>query len=213
MSLLSFEHGRAAYRADFLIYGAAVALLSALLIGAGPSGHGLALAGMMLAGLLGWTFVEYGLHRFVLHGLPPLRRWHEQHHQRPTALICTPTLLSGSLIALFVFLPVALMGDRWLACALTLGLLIGYLGYAVTHHAIHHWHGQGEWLLRRKRWHALHHRLEGGSRCFGVTSAFWDRVLRSAPRSPGVRQRTDGSAAKPYKEHGTEPLHSTESKP
>lgn len=184
MRFLSFEHGRAAYRADFLIYGAAVVALSVLLVEAGPSGHGFALAGTLLAGLLGWSFVEYGLHRFVLHGLSPFRRWHEQHHQRPTALICAPTLLSGSLIALLVFLPAALIGDRWLACALTLGLLIGYLGYAVTHHAIHHWHGRGAWLLRRKRWHALHHRLEGGSSCFGVTSAFWDRVFRSVPRGP-----------------------------
>ncbi len=211
MSLLSFEHGRTAYGADILFYVAAVAILAALLLVLGPGGRTLALAGMLVAGLAAWTIVEYGLHRFVLHGLPPFRRWHERHHQRPTALICTPTVLSGSLIGLFVFLPAALMGDRWLACALTLGLLIGYLAYTVTHHAIHHWHGQSAWLLRRKRWHALHHRRDGRSRCFGVTSAFWDRVFGTAGRSVGVRQRTDGSATAPYKAHLTGPSHSHES--
>jgi sterol desaturase/sphingolipid hydroxylase (fatty acid hydroxylase superfamily) len=210
MSLLSFEHGRAAYRADFLLYGAAVACLSVLLVATGPSGHGAALAGMLLAGLLGWSLVEYGLHRFVLHALPPFRRWHEQHHQRPAALICTPTLLSGSLIGLFVFLPAALLGDRWLACALTLGLLVGYLAYAMTHHAIHHWQGGGAWLMRRKRWHALHHQRAGGPRCFGVTSAFWDQVFASAARRGHVRQRTDAATRKTYKGSGTETLHSSE---
>lgn len=210
MRLFSFEHGRAAYRADFLLYGAAVALLSVLLVATGPSGHGAALAVMLLAGLLGWSLVEYGLHRFVLHGLPPFRRWHEQHHQRPTALICTPTLLSGSLIALFVFLPVALLGDRWLACALTLGLLVGYLAYAVTHHAIHHWQGGGTWLMRRKRWHALHHQRQGGAHCFGVTSAVWDHVFRSAARGARVRQRTDAGTRKTYNRTGTETPHSPE---
>lgn len=210
MRLLSFEHGRAAYRADFVLYGVAVAGLSVLLLAVGPSGHGLALGASLLAGVLGWSLIEYLLHRFVLHGVAPFRRWHEQHHARPTALICTPTLLSATLIGLFVFLPAALLGDRWMACALTLGLLVGYLGYAVTHHAIHHWRGDGAWLMRRKRWHALHHRHGGGARCYGVTGAFWDRVFGSAPAPAAVRQRTDAVAATSYKRDLNETTHSLE---
>lgn len=182
MKIFSIEHGSAAYGADFALYAAAVATLSALLLAASPSGRGLAIGASVFAGLLGWTLIEYGLHRFVLHGIAPFRRWHEQHHARPTALICTPTLLSGSLIGIFVFLPAALLGDRWLACALTLGLLIGYFAYAVTHHAIHHWRGEGAWLIRRKRWHALHHHRTGRGRCYGVTGAWWDHVFGTARR-------------------------------
>lgn len=210
MRLLSFEHGRAAYRADFVLYAAAVAGLSALLLAVGPSGHGLALGASLLAGVLGWSLIEYGLHRFVLHGVAPFRRWHEKHHARPTALICTPTLLSATLIGIFVFLPAALLGDRWLACALTLGLLVGYLGYAVTHHAIHHWGSGGAWLMRRKRWHALHHRRGGGARCYGVTSSFWDRVFDSAVNHASVRQRTDVLAAMNYKRRSTETIRRLE---
>lgn len=210
MRLLSFEHGRVAYRADFVLYGVAVAGLSVLLLAVGPSGHGLTLGASLLAGVLGWSLIEYLLHRFVLHGVAPFRRWHEQHHARPTALICTPTLLSATLIGLFVFLPAALLGDRWMACALTLGLMVGYLGYAVTHHAIHHWRGGGAWLMRRKRWHALHHRHGGGARCYGVTGTFWDRVFGSAPTAAAVRQRTDAAAAASYKRDVTETTHSLE---
>ena len=39
---------------------------------------------------------------------------------------------------------------------MTLGVLIGYYGYAFTHHAAHHWRHENAWLRRRKRWHALH---------------------------------------------------------
>lgn len=208
MSLLSFEHGRAAYLADFLLYGAAVAVLAVLLVVASPRGLGAAQMGLLLAGLLAWSAVEYGLHRFVLHRLSPFRRWHRQHHRRPAALICTPTPLSAGLIGLLVFLPAALLGDRWRAAALTLGLLIGYLAYAVTHHAIHHARSGGAWLRQRRRWHALHHRRHGGTRCYGVTSSFWDRVFGTVDRQPlcGSTQtpeapaptRTNSTAQKPF---------------
>lgn len=197
MRPLSFEHGRAAYHADFLLYGAAVAALSALLIVAGPRDDGPAMAGAMLGGLIGWSLAEYLLHRFVLHRLPPFRHWHEQHHRRPTALICTPTLVSASLIAVLVFLPAAVLADPWMAGSLTLGLLIGYLAYALTHHAIHHARGNGAWLQRRKHRHAAHHRLAGGPGCYGVTTSFWDRVFgtgRSLPElcaAPRATTRPD----------------------
>lgn len=74
MGLLSLEHSKAAYRADLALHGAAV------------------------AGLAGWTAIEYAMHRFVLHGMPPFRAWHALHHARPSARIGAPTLLSGSLI-------------------------------------------------------------------------------------------------------------------
>ena len=181
MGFLSLEHGRVAYRADIALYMAAVAALSALLLAAGPRGHAPAFAACVLAGLLGWSGIEYVLHRFVLHGLAPFRHWHALHHQRPRALICAPTLLSATLIATLVFLPALVLGDLWLACALTLGLVTGYLAYTVTHHATHHWCADSAWLKRRKRWHALHHHDTVRTACYGVTSAFWDHVFGTGP--------------------------------
>jgi sterol desaturase/sphingolipid hydroxylase (fatty acid hydroxylase superfamily) len=181
MALLSIEHSRAAYRADFALYAGAVAVLAACLLSrTGGPAQWLQLAACTLGGLAGWTAIEYGLHRFVLHGLQPFARWHVLHHQRPTALICAPTLLSGGLIGGLIFLPAWLVSDLWHAVALTLGVLIGYLAYALTHHATHHWRPKGAWLKRRKQWHARHHRHGAPATCYGVTSAFWDRVCRSA---------------------------------
>lgn len=192
MEMFSIEHSPTAYRIDFALYGTAVLALAAGLVWIGPHDRALVLAAWIVAGLVGWSLLEYVLHRFVLHGLRPFSHWHAQHHARPAALIGAPTALSATLITTLIFLPAWRWGDPQSACALTLGLLIGYLGYAVTHHAIHHWRGTSGWLQRRQRWHAMHHQLPApvggraglpGADCFGVTSRIWDRVLGTARRT------------------------------
>jgi cyclopropane-fatty-acyl-phospholipid synthase len=187
MSILSLEHGRAAYRADFVLYGTVVVLLAVALGLRAPAGHLLGSAATVAAGLAGWTLLEYALHRFVLHGIAPFSEWHAQHHRRPQALIGLPTLASATLFATLVFLPAYLLFGRWHATALLLGMLLGYLAYAAMHHMVHHGPAQAGWLQRRRRWHALHHRGLGtpGARtvygAYGVTSAFWDRRFGTAP--------------------------------
>lgn len=184
MGLLSLEHSQAGYRADFYLYGVAVAALTLSLLVWAPRGDVPSLLVCVVLGLVGWSATEYVLHRFVLHGLPPFRRWHQQHHARPTALVGTPTVLSAALFLMLVFLPAWWMRDLWQAQALMLGLLGGYLTYALTHHAVHHGKRTSPWLMRRRRWHARHHAASGAGTCFGVTSAVWDHLLRSGPRPP-----------------------------
>ena len=183
MRLFALEHSKAAYLADFVLYGIAVLALAALLWAGGPAAQRGELAAIALLGFAGWTLIEYVLHRFVLHWLQPFKRWHILHHQHPAALICTPTILSAALIVLLVFLPALLLGDIWRACALTLGLVTGYLVYALLHHALHHGHPTSKWLKKRQHWHALHHRPSQRSDCFGVTTEVWDHVLGTAFRA------------------------------
>jgi sterol desaturase/sphingolipid hydroxylase (fatty acid hydroxylase superfamily) len=182
VGLFTLEHGKVAYLADFGFYGASIVALAALLLAAGQSVPRLEVVTLVVIGLISWTVIEYGLHRFVFHGVQPFRRWHSQHHQRPRALICTPTLLSAALIAALVYLPALAVVGRWRACGLTLGVLIGYLAYGITHHATHHWRPHNSWLKRRKIWHALHHQHTEQLSCYGVTSSFWDHVFGSIPR-------------------------------
>lgn len=192
MHLFSIEHSPSAYRADFILYGSACVALAVTLLLAAPRAQAPWLAALAVAGLAGWSLIEYLLHRFVLHGLPPFSHWHAEHHRRPGALICTPTLLSASLIILLVFVPALLLSDWWLASALTFGLLSGYLIYAVTHHALHHAGPPGAtrsaWLQRRRHWHKLHHgsvhHLQRRPGHYGVTTAFWDQLLGSGAK-PG----------------------------
>jgi sterol desaturase/sphingolipid hydroxylase (fatty acid hydroxylase superfamily) len=189
MGLLTLEHGKLAYRADFALYALAVPALAAYLSWAAPRSYWLSASLWVLAGLLGWTLIEYVLHRFVLHGLQPFRAWHEAHHDRPMALICAPTLFSAALIVVLVFMPAWAIGGVLCACSITLGVLAGYLAYAITHHAAHHWRAASGWLVGRKRWHAQHHHVRGAG-CYGVTSPLWDHVFGSARRTARGR-RTD----------------------
>lgn len=182
MNLFTSEHSKTAYRADFVLYGITVVLLAAFVLIESPRAQRGEIVAFALLGLGSWTAMEYGLHRFVLHGLQPFRRWHAAHHRQPRALIFTSTILSATLIGILVFLPALLLGDLWRACALTLGLLTGYLGYTITHHAIHHWRADSAWLKARKHWHALHHSNEQPG-CYGVTSPFWDQIFGSTYRA------------------------------
>jgi cyclopropane-fatty-acyl-phospholipid synthase len=176
MGLFSLEHTKAAYRTDFVFYGTAVVVLATFLLLACPPLRRQEILAWALIGLASWSLIEYVLHRFVLHGLQPFRRWHAEHHQRPKALICTPTILSASLIVTLVFLPALLLADPWRAGALTLGVLSGYLAYTTTHHATHHWRADNAWLRQRKRCHAMHHHLDQPG-YYGVTTSFWDKVF------------------------------------
>jgi len=177
MRLFSIEHSQWAYRADFAIYALASIVMAAFLLMGSPHGQKAELLVAAGLGLLGWPLIEYGLHRFVLHGLRPFSTWHAAHHQRPHALICTPTALSATLIAILIFMPIALLSDIWMAFAVTFGLLTGYLGYAVTHHALHHWRIDNAWIRRRKLSHALHHDPRRPEGHYGVTSSLWDEVM------------------------------------
>lgn len=187
MNLFTLEQSKTTYGADFVLYGIAMVGLVALLLAA-PRQYGLENVALALGGLLSWSAIEYALHRFVLHGLRPFSRWHAEHHLRPTALICSPTILSAILVVMLVYLPALALGGIWRACALTLGVLTGYLAYSITHHATHHWHAENAWLKERKRWHALHHHIEESRCCYGVTSAFWDHVCGT---DPGPRKQAD----------------------
>jgi sterol desaturase/sphingolipid hydroxylase (fatty acid hydroxylase superfamily) len=183
MGLFEIEHSRRGYWADFALYGVAIVALAVFVVFEGPRAQGLEIALLALAGFVAWGAIEYALHRYVLHGLQPFKAWHAEHHRRPTALIAAPTILSASLIATLVFLPAWASDGLWSACGLTLGVLVGYLSYALTHHATHRWRIDNAWLRRRKRWHAMHHH-DARAGCYGVTSALWDHVFGSAGDTP-----------------------------
>ena len=179
MGLLSLEQSRASVRADFAFYGLVVLVLAVVALLDTPRTELWPALGWTAAGITAWTLAEYGLHRYVLHGLQPFKRWHARHHAHPRALIATPTLLTAVLFGVFVFLPAWWLAPSWRGAAATLGVMIGYLAYIGTHHAVHQATGQGVWLRRHQRWHALHHR-PGAEACYGVSVRVWDRVFGSA---------------------------------
>ncbi|OYT87417.1 MAG: hypothetical protein CFE46_09575 [Burkholderiales bacterium PBB6] len=200
MRWFTLEHSRAAWWADIALYAAASLSLCLTLLAGSPAGSGLTLTLWAVTGVASWTLVEYVLHRFVLHGLPPFSDWHAEHHRRPTALIASPTWITVLLFLGLAAGPAWWLLGRWPACALSFGLVTGYLGYGLAHHATHHrvpWLSpRNAWLARRRRSHALHHAHHGhavmfpeaGSRHFGVTLDFWDQVFGTATAPAPGRQ-------------------------
>ncbi len=201
MGLMTIEHDKAGYLADFILYPVALAGLLFLLAALAPGDRGMEIAALALLGLVTWTLVEYLLHRFVLHGIQPFRAWHAEHHRRPQALIGTSTLLSAVLIVVLFFLPALIFSDLLRACALTIGLLTGYLLYVITHHALHHWSGVDTLTRQLKRSHALHHYRDGPPAWFGVTSPIWDIVFGTCRNiTNGEAQRSATHSEPAYEE-------------
>jgi sterol desaturase/sphingolipid hydroxylase (fatty acid hydroxylase superfamily) len=184
--IFTIEHSKAAYWADFGLYAIAIVALALFLIMSAEKIGFFQMSGFVIVGFAMWTFLEYAIHRFVLHGMQPFKTWHARHHLRPRALILAPTILTGTLIGLLIFAPLFLVSSAMPASAITVGLLIGYFGYALLHHAIHHWHtnwstswlGRFDFMRMRKRMHAVHH-MQSAPTNFGVTSTLWDRVFGS----------------------------------
>ena len=92
-----------------------VAGLGVLML-AWPAGLGVGWAVLMgLAGLVGWTLIEYLLHRFMLHRVEPFRAWHAEHHRRATDPIRVPLSFSIALVLSMMVLPALLSGFDGLA--------------------------------------------------------------------------------------------------
>lgn len=178
MSLLSFKFGKVAYNVDLAVYLIAPVMAVGLVLYFSEQTEAISILTAALVGFVGWTFLEYFLHRFVLHHLSPFKRWHGEHHHNPTEAVGTPTLLSLSLIALIIFLPSIYFMGWQIGGGFSTGLLFGYSIYTWVHHGEHHWRSQNTWFKKLKRAHAIHHYAHDDCN-YGVITTFWDRLFRT----------------------------------
>lgn len=143
----------------------------------------------LMSGLLLWTFVEYAVHRWLMHQTRTklLRKiWiatHRDHHRmqamddpshRSLSVAVSGSLLAGSLAGCaFVFTSVVPL-------AITAGFALGFWSYETLHFAQHDprisREVQGSWFARRQSSHANHH-FERMNANFGFTTSLWDRVF------------------------------------
>lgn len=140
-------------------------------------------------GYLGWTLVEYWLHRLFFH-LPvrgPITERiyffvHGVHHDWPWdhSRLVMPPAVSLSLGVIFYFgLRSAL--DPGAAHALFAGLVVGYLIYDSVHWMTHARAPKNRWFKYLRRQHLVHHFKEPQTR-FGVSCPWWDFVFGTAGR-------------------------------
>lgn len=129
---------------------------------------------ILIVGFILFTFVEYVVHRWLLHG--PL--WsaavlkgadHQHHHSHPQQHVLFP----------WWYTP-ALFGLAWLALGswsppLFAGFTLGAMWFFTIHHAMHHWSRQWAWVERYSRWHDLHHKDLPAN--YGITHPYWDKLF------------------------------------
>ncbi len=164
------------YYADLVVYPVLIAAVETFSLQHATPGATARWLGLATVSLLAWTALEYALHRWLLHRVPPFRRMHARHHEHPAALIGTPTWIT---VPLFVALWLLLAREASVAAAsaMVTGLMAGYLFYVVFHDAVHHRRTRpGSWLHAAKLRHGQHH-LPSVAGNFGVTSGLWDSVL------------------------------------
>lgn len=159
-----------------------------------PAGtHVLPVLTTYAAGILLWSLVEYGLHRFLFHYEPKDARlqrvWyliHGVHHEQPQCKtrLLMPPILSVPLAFLFYGIFRGAVGGLLqapLAVAPAFaGFVTGYLIYDMMHYAEHHLSMRRGPLKYLKRYHLLHHFKTPGCR-FGVSSPLWDLVFGTRP--------------------------------
>lgn len=133
-----------------------------------------------VAGAIGWTATEYGLHRFAMHelrGRGLASREHLQHHADVTYFSPTPKKLLSAAATTTVVLPASLaVAGRRKGIAFTTGLIAMYFGYEVAHRRCHTHPPKtayGRWMRRSH----LYHHFGGPMRNFGVTTVVYDRLL------------------------------------
>ncbi|WP_170317605.1 sterol desaturase family protein [Paroceanicella profunda] len=184
------------------VFGTAAVLLVALSLAAGPGGAGrfeVTLAGVA-GGLAWWSFLEYVLHRFILHWEPrgprgkALRRrlpGHRGHHDTPgdpERVVNTRRSIALP-IAVPLVLGMLVPGvSPPLAMAALGGGAAGYVAYECVHVGCHLGQRPGGYWRMIRRHHALHHHRDETAN-FGVTSPLWDILLRTRFHAPGSSRR------------------------
>jgi len=138
-------------------------------------------------GLLTWSLLEYGLHRFVFHIDVENERLREVvnashlgHHAAPRdpdrLLVHT---IYGLVISTVLFGLLYVMFRSSASAAGTLaGIWAGFLYYESVHYRAHLSTSSSGLISWQRRAHFYHH-FVNRERCFGVTSPLWDYVFRT----------------------------------
>jgi sterol desaturase/sphingolipid hydroxylase (fatty acid hydroxylase superfamily) len=147
--------------------------------------------GLFALGLFAWTLLEYLLHRFLFHFAPNPESefqvdsmWliHGIHHDYPSdpdRLVMPP--FATLVVAVTLWFPIKLAFGPHYDAAFFSGLVLGYVGYDLTHFWLHHavpTSAFGKWM---RKYHMVHHFSTPEVR-YGITSPLWDLVFRTFPK-------------------------------
>lgn len=138
------------------------------------------IAAAFLLGGLGWTFAEYAIHNWVMHGgkgKNEFSRRHFQHHADPGDFA---PLWEKTAVEIFVVSILAGLGSLaagWAAgCSFAAGFSAAYHFYEALHQRLHTRAPRGP-IGRFLRRHHMTHHFVAPTMNHGVTVPFWDLLL------------------------------------
>ena len=140
-----------------------------------------------LPGLLGWTYLEYHLHRFWTHNkngesAKDAFKRHLHHHKHPTEIKVTG---AQRVILLSVSVGLFLLSVFWnnyftIAAAFAIGFSYSFFSHWLLHQS---------WSVKifphLHRFH-IHHHCKYPDRCFGFSTVFWDLVFKTTPPAGAI---------------------------
>lgn len=150
----------------------------------------LMVVGLFFLGTLGFTFMEYVVHRWVYH--PPhgasdkykemTYNMHGFHHDYPKdkKRLAMPPIVAIVLATSILFLLELVLNQY--AFAYTAGFFVGYAMYLVVHYTVHIYPPPRNFL--RALWvnHSIHHYSENEV-LFGVSQPLWDYIFGTLPKT------------------------------
>ncbi|KAI9244096.1 hypothetical protein BY458DRAFT_529974 [Sporodiniella umbellata] len=144
---------------------------------------------LFLIGVFIWSFLEYGLHRFLFHyddRMPESQFFfllhftlHGFHHYLPMdrlRLVVPPALF---IVLAYPFICLAhTIFPPSIAYGIVSGSIFGYVCYDMTHYYLHHSTVISAHFKEMKRYHLAHHYkdFETG---YGITSKLWDHIFNT----------------------------------
>ena len=115
-------------------------------------------------GVVAWTFAEYVVHRFVLHGFAPTE--HRLHHASPDEAVLT------------IFWQIWVSRYLIVGGAFVAGALAAYSWCLFVHHCAHH--APDKLPLPLLNHYQIHHQF--ATRNYGVSTTLWDHVFGTVLR-------------------------------
>lgn len=159
------------------------------------------IAALFFSGMLGWTLVEYWLHRWIFHLAPShvpvirniqfaLHGYHHEFPDDPGRLVAPPVLA----VPIFIILTAVIVGcfpNIW--PAVLAGTFFGYLCYDWVHYYCHHGRPRSAMARFQRRFHLEHH-YKNAKTQYGLSSPLWDFVFHTYRRpdlvSPDIASET-----------------------
>jgi len=131
----------------------------------------------ILLGLFLFTFIEYFIHRRLLHGsVQFIVRGHRAHHENPLNYDGLPFFLPAFMLMGIIGMCVSIVPTNY-AFLLTGTIALGYTTYGLSHFSIHHHRFRQAFARNWAANHHIHHYHAETN--FGVTTPLWDILLGS----------------------------------